>query len=675
MKDINIERFLTDLNPNQKEAVMFGNGPLIIVAGAGSGKTKTIAARVAYHIAKGVDPQRILLLTFTRRASEEMKKRADSIISQIGMNTSSIWGGTFHSIANRILRIYSEQVGLPQEFTIMDQTDAEDLMDIIRTDLNLDKTGERFPKKSTCLSIYSRKINSEDTLESVLKNHFPWCINFQDQLSQLFKEYIEKKQNQNVLDYDDLLLYWYLLLDNEEIQESLESRFDLILVDEYQDTNTIQSGILRKMRKRNKNITVVGDDAQSIYSFRSATIRNMLDFPKHFPRAKVITLEENYRSTQPILATSNALISQAVERYSKNLFSKRVGGTKPDLVTCFDDTFQDKAVIERVLQRLEEGIKLRNQAILFRSGSHSASLEIALTRNNIPFIKYGGLRFLESSHIKDLISLLRIVDNPKDEIAWFRVLQLLKGVGPQTAANIIEHLKNNMFSPSALADFKASEDFKISLLSLKSYIEDLKNENVKPSEVIDRALLFYLPLLNENYDNPDQRSADVHQLSGLAAGYTSIASFLSDLVLDPPMFTGDLAGVPLLDEDYLILSTIHSAKGLEWDAVYLIYASDGWIPSDMSTGSAIEIEEELRLAYVAMTRAKKYLTVLWPKRNYTKPMSHSDNHIYGQLSRFLTADVLSTMIQVSYGQVEGNKEKGIKLKPIEGIKNKLKDMF
>ena len=670
-----VGKLLADLNPAQKEAASFGDGPLIIVAGAGTGKTKTLASRVAYLISSGVDPQRILLLTFTRRAAEEMLKRADSLISRIGRSTGKVWSGTFHAIANKILRIYAGQAGLPEEFTIMDQTDSEDLMDFVRNELDLDKTNSRFPKKGTCLAIYSRKMNSNDSLENVIKDHFPWCIEWKDRLSSLYQAYIDSKLDQNVLDYDDLLIFWDHLLDDPDNSQYLESQFDHILVDEYQDTNFIQSDILRKLRRINKNITVVGDDAQAIYSFRSATIRNMLDFPKHFPGASIITLEENYRSIQAILNTSNILISQAPEHYSKSLFSRRKTGGKPELVICMDESFQDNAVIERVLKRREEGISLNRQAVLFRAASHSASLEIALARHKIPFIKYGGLRFLETSHIKDLIAVLRITENPKDERGWFRVLQLIKGVGPQTAADVIEHVKLAGYNPLSFPSFKASPDVRAGLVRLYDYFSSVYGKNLNPLFIIEHALIFYEPLLQENYDNPDQRLSDIQQLAGLSSGYQTLSFFLADLILDPPMFTSDIAGKPVLDEDYLVLSTIHSAKGLEWNCVYIIHAADGWIPSDLSAGSGQELDEELRLLYVAMTRAKDYLSVLYPKKHYLKPKTRSDNHIYGQLSRFLNEEVIETMIEIYEGKTERSEIKAAKINTALNIRDKLKESF
>jgi DNA helicase-2/ATP-dependent DNA helicase PcrA len=471
---------------------------------------------------------------------------------------------------------------------------------------------------------------------------------------------VERKQRQNILDYDDLLLYLYYLLQDEEVADSVGGRFDHVLVDEYQDTNRIQAGILVGMRRKNDNIMVVGDDAQSIYGFRSATIRNMLDFPEQFPGTKIVTLEQNYRSIQPILTTTNRVIAQARERYSKDLWSGREGEQQPKLITCVDETNQDDEVIRLVLDHYEQGMPLHEQAVLFRASSHSNSLELALTRRNIPFRKYGGLRYLETAHIKDLISFLRIIENPRDEIAWFRILQLLNGVGPVTAASVIDHIGENEFNPSSITSFKAPPAARKEIAEFGTLLTDLvRMDDDNPGMQIERIRPFYKPLLWRNHENPEPRENDIDYLSVLAAGYNSRRQFLADLILDPPTSTGDLAGPPTKDEDWLVLSTIHSAKGLEYDVVYLIHAADGCLPSDMSTGSDEEIEEELRLTYVAMTRARDFLYVLWPQRYYLRPFGLSDRHNYAQCSRFFTDDVVQTMEEVALSRKEGIEDVGI----------------
>jgi DNA helicase-2/ATP-dependent DNA helicase PcrA len=640
-------QWLDQLNVPQRNAVTHGDGPLLVVAGAGSGKTRTLACRVAWLIAQGVKPQRILLLTFTRRASQEMLKRAASAAASSVSVTDKVWGGTFHAIANRLLRIYHKQAGLSADFTIMDQADAEDTLDIIRHQKGFSEQKSRFPRKSTCLAIYSRKMNSTISLELVLKKNFPWCERWREELTVLFREYVERKQRQSILDYDDLLMYWYFLLENDELARDIGNRFDHILVDEYQDTNRVQAGILARMRLTHKNIMVVGDDAQSIYSFRSATIRNMLDFPQQFPGATVITLEQNYRSTPSILAASNRLIAASRERYSKELFTTRDSGDVPQIFAAKDEDSEAEIVIAKVLEHYEQGIPLREQAVLFRAAHHSNALELELVRREIPFHKYGGLRFLEAAHIKDLICLLRIMENPQDETAWFRILKLLKGVGPATAARIYDHVRGHGFVASKVGGAPCVKAAASDLVRMAKLFEDLEAAaQAMPSAQIERINAFYIPLLRENYDNADARVNDVEQMAHLAQKYPSRKKFLEELVLDPPSSTSDLAGDGNKDEDYLVLSTIHSAKGCEWDAVYLIHAADGCLPSDLATGDEAEIEEERRLAYVAMTRAKNFLYVCWPLRFYHHPAGFSDFHTYSQRSRFFTAEVVAQMHEV-----------------------------
>jgi DNA helicase II / ATP-dependent DNA helicase PcrA len=639
---------LEEYNPQQRAAITYGDGPLLVVAGAGSGKTKTLAGRVAYLISKGVDPERILLLTFTRRASKEMIDRAAQALGQDAALASRVWGGTFHATANRILRIYGQALQLSPDFTIIDQSDSEDLLEMLRHKKIDAKNKGRFPRKGTLQAIYSRRMNAGEELDLILKNLFPWCERWKEELKAIYKEYVGHKQARSILDYDDLLLYWYYLLEDKKAAAIVAKRFDYILVDEYQDTNKLQADILVRMRASNKNIMAVGDDAQSIYSFRAATVRNMLDFPTLFPGTHIATLEQNYRSSAPILATTNLLIAQAKERFSKNLFTARTGGAVPQLITCKDEEGEADAVVERVLARFEEGIPLRKQAVLFRASSHSATLEIALMKKNIPFHKYGGLKFLEASHVKDFISIIRIVENRQDEPAWFRLLNLFEGIGPATAAAVYDHFRAANFSVEALDGAPVPKAVQRELYKFRSLLADLLgSESLTPASQLERIAAFYRPLLDANYENPQPRRNDIEHIVNLASGYKSRTQFLCDLILDPPASTSDLAGPPVRDEDYLVLSTIHSAKGCEWDAVYLIHAADGCLPSDMATGSDREIEEELRLAYVAMTRARDHLSVLWPLRFYSHPSGHSDRHVYAQQSRFFTKEVAASMEAIS----------------------------
>jgi len=645
-KSANEPSWLDELNPQQRAAVTHGDGPLLVVAGAGTGKTKTLAYRVAYLISRGINPGKILLLTFTRRAAQEMLHRASRITERGTPVTGRVWGGTFHATANRLLRIYASAAGISKDFTILDQGDAEDLIGMIRHEMGLHSKEMRFPRKRTCLAIYSRTVNGSLPLHDVLEKYFPWCDMWEKELRDIFSQYVARKQERNVLDYDDLLLYWAEILSNERLASELSSRFDHILVDEYQDTNPIQARILRGMRHGNDNIMVVGDDAQSIYAFRGATVKNILDFPKQFEGAEVIKLEQNYRSVSPILETTNLVIAAARQRHTKTLWSKREGGERPRIITCKDEAQQDEYVIDRVLSHYEQGIPLHKQAVLFRAGHLSDSLEIELTRRNIPYHKYGGLRFLEASHVKDLVSFLRIVENPRDEMAWFRALQLIDGIGPGTAARAVQHIAKEGNDPRTIKTFRVRSAAREAFTSFAGVMDDLAAGDLSPALQIERIRKFYDPLLEKLYENSGARMRDLISLEQIAAGYKSRQDFLADLQLDPPTSTSDLAGPPHRDEDWLVLSTIHSAKGCEWDVVYLTHAADGFLPSDMSTGSQDEIEEELRLTYVALTRARDFLYVIWPLRYYFKWYALTDAHSYAQRCRFFTDDVVTSMDEV-----------------------------
>lgn len=643
--------WLEDLNPQQRTAVTHECGPLLVVAGAGTGKTKTLAYRVAYLIAQGVSPGRILLLTFTRRAAQEMLRRAAHITQRGSPVTVRVWGGTFHATANRLLRIYAKAAGLSKDFTILDQGDAEDLIGLIRHERGLHSREKRFPRKRTCLAIYSRCVNGSLRLKDVLERYFPWCATWEKELRPLFKQYVTRKQERNVLDYDDLLLYWVQLLSNEKLADRLSKRFDHILVDEYQDTNKLQAQILLGMRHGNNNIMVVGDDAQSIYGFRGATVRNILDFPKEFPGTTIVKLEQNYRSITPILETTNLVIAGAKERHAKDLWSDRQEGERPKLVTCKDETQQNEYVIKQILQHYEEGIALHEQAVLFRAGHLSDSLELELTRKNIPYHKYGGLRFLEASHVKDLIAFLRLVENPRDEMAWFRALQLMDGIGPGTASQALRHVVKHGNNPESIGTFKVRPPAREQMAAFAEAVSDLvRAGSFNPALQIERIRRFYDPLLYKLYENPGVRARDLVSLEQIASGYHLRRDFLVDLQLDPPTSTSDLAGPPHREEDWLVLSTIHSAKGCEWDAVYLIHAADGFLPSDMATGSEEEIEEELRLTYVALTRARNFLYISWPLRYYYRWYAMTDRSSYAQLCRFFTDDVVKTLDEVHLEQ-------------------------
>ncbi len=646
--------WLDKLNPQQRAAATHPNDrPLLIIAGAGTGKTSTLAHRVAHLISTGVDPGRILLLTFTRRAAAEMTRRVESILAMRDSRAPAsaiagrIWGGTFHAMGNRLLRLHSQALGLGENFTVIDRSDAEDLLNDVRSELNFDKGDVRFPKKGTCLSIYSRCVNAQEPVEATLRTHFTWCQDYPEQLKQLFRAYTLRKQADNTLDYDDLLLYCHHLMQDEALAADVRRRFDAVLVDEYQDTNALQAAILKGLSPDGRGLTVVGDDAQSIYSFRAATVHNILDFPTLWPGTHVAKLEHNYRSVQPILEATNNVIALSRRRYNKDLFSTRASGQKPRLVTLVDETQQSDYVIKRCIEHLEAGIGLRKQAVLFRAAHHSDALEVELSRRNIPFVKYGGLKFLEAAHVKDLLSILRLAENPRDTTSAFRVLQLLDGVGPAHAKRAIAHLAENRFDVARWKDFDppaaASAQWSAFIGMLCGIVP---NNKPLPEQVAD-ARRFYAPVLERRYDESHVRLRDLEQLEQISANFRTRSQMLTDLALDPPNATQDLAGPPLREEDFLILSTIHSAKGCEWDVVYVIHAADGNIPSDMATGTAEEVEEERRLFYVALTRAKDFLEVCVPLKYYAKKWSTGDRHSMAQLTRFLPDGVLEHFERVT----------------------------
>ena len=639
--------YLDNLNAEQRRAVEHGSGPLLVIAGAGSGKTNTLAHRVAHLVVGGTDPRRILLLTFSRRAAAELARRVERIAGQV-LGTSSgavadalTWAGTFHGIGARLLREHAAAIGLDPAFTIHDREDSADLMNLVRHERGFSDAKARFPAKATCLAIYSRTVNGQESLEEVLRAWFPWCAPWAAELRVLFAAYVEAKQAQSVLDYDDLLLYWAGMMADPGLAAAIGERFDHVLVDEYQDTNRLQASVLIGLKPRGDGLTVVGDDAQAIYSFRAATVRNILDFPDLFsPPAARITLERNYRSTQPILAAANAVIALAQERFGKDLWTDRPGEAKPHLVTVRDEAEQARYVAEAVLAEREAGVALKAQAVLFRASSHSGPLEIELTRRHIPFVKFGGLKFLDAAHVKDLLAFLRLLENSRDRVAGFRVLQLLPGIGPASAGRVLDALATASDPLAALAAFKPPPRTGEHWPQLLSALEECARLTAWPAG-LERARLWYEPLLAERYEDAAQRAGDLLQLQHIAAGYPSRERFLTELTLDPPDATSDQAGVPLRDEDYLILSTIHSAKGQEWKSVHVLNVVDGCIPSDLATGTAAELEEERRLLYVAMTRARDDLHLLVPQRFFvTQQASSGDRHVYAQRSRFLPRALL-----------------------------------
>ncbi len=684
------------LDPAQRAAVDHGigaegridAGPLLVIAGAGSGKTGTLAHRVARLVAAGADPARILLLTFSRRAADEMGRRVRRILAQAAADRPGLaraelqWAGTFHAIGARLLRDHAGRIGLDPGFSIHDREDSADLMNLVRHELGLSATKQRFPQKGTCLAIYSAVVNTRAALAEVLQASFPWCAQWEDELKRLFRAYVEAKQAQQVLDYDDLLLYWAQMVGEAELGAEIGGLFDHVLVDEYQDTNALQAAILLAMKPDGRGLTVVGDDAQSIYAFRGATVRNILDFPAAFaPPARVVTLERNYRSTQPILDAANAVIALAAERFAKNLWSERASAQRPRLVTVKDEAAQADFVVDSVLARREEGLKFKQQAVLFRASAHSARLELELTRRNIPFVKYGGLRFLEAAHVKDVLALLRWAENPRDRIAGFRAIQLLAGIGPRTAGRVLDNVCSAPPGCVLLAEQPVPEAARPGWLEFATLVDRLSGREEASTAAFapggaparttapvraeglaggargglpwptdfELACRWYEAQMPRLYDDFQVRVLDIQQLARIAATSPSRQRFLTELTLDPPSATSAEAGMPLLDEDYLILSTIHSAKGQEWNAVSVLNVVDGCIPSDVATRDSAEIEEERRLLYVAMTRAKDALDLIVPQRfHVTQQTGLGDRHVYAGRSRFIPNRLLGHFEQMSW---------------------------
>jgi len=646
------------LNEAQASAVEHGLGdpagpaPLLVVAGAGAGKTNMLAHRVARLILDGADPKRIMLATFSRRAAAELNGRVRRLLAKKlsdGAAEAAVpaYSGTFHSIGARLLRDYAERLGLEPGFTIHDREDSADLLNLVRHELKLSEHQERFPTKGTCLAIYSRTVNAKTELAETLGRHFPWCAAHEKTLRSLFAGYVEAKQRQSVLDYDDLLLYFVQMMQIAPIAAEIAGRFDHLLVDEYQDTNRLQHEIVLALRPKGRGLTVVGDDAQAIYSFRAATVRNILDFPKDFdPPARIVTLDRNYRSTKAILDASNAVIALSPQRFAKDLWTDRAGGARPVLATVGEEIDQARYVATRVLAAREAGANLKSQAVLFRTAHHSAALELELTRRNIPFVKYGGLKFLDAAHVKDALAMLRFAQNPRDRIAGFRVALTLPGVGPASAERIVQAAEQEGLA--ALADWpapaRAAADFK----SFAEILRDLAAGGEWPAD-LNRVVEWLRPHIERRYDDFSARLADLDALERIGATYPSRERFLSELTLDPPDATSDEAGPPHRDEDFLILSTIHSAKGQEWRSVFVLNAVDGCIPSELATGSRDEIEEERRLLYVAMTRARDELTLIVPQRFYVHNQPRSgDKHVYASRTRFIPPKLLGYFDHVAW---------------------------
>jgi DNA helicase-2/ATP-dependent DNA helicase PcrA len=607
-----------ELNDAQFEAATAKDGPVLVIAGAGTGKTRTLVYRVARLIDIGIDPRTILLLTFTRRAAEEMLRRASLLMDN---RCDKVAGGTFHSFANTVLRHYGRKIELMPSFTIMDRPDSEDVVQLLRAELGLNSKEKRFPRKQTVAEIYSMALNKQWTIPDLVERDYPHLYDFLEDLLRLYERYVDYKKTRSLMDYDDLLIKLKELLSaDEEVRRRLSETYRYIMVDEYQDTNRLQADIVRLLAATHDNVMVVGDDAQSIYSFRGANFRNIMDFPKDFPGARLISLEENYRSTQPILNLTNEIISRATEKYEKRLFTSKEEGDTPLLIQAESEQMQSRFICQKVLELREEGVSLWDMAVLFRSSFHSFDLEIELTRHNIPFVKRGGFQFMETAHIKDVLAHLRILANPQDAISWGRVLSLLEGVGSQSSQKIIHWLLDGSNPRERLRSFEAKGKVAHGLRTLAQVLE-VCSEAQRPSENTQYLMQYYAPILKRNHpEDYPKRLRDLEHFQGMTERYRSLERLLTDMALEPPTDSVDdvLAVDP--DEGPLVLSTIHSAKGLEWHSVFIIWALEGRFPSYYNINTAEELEEERRLLYVAATRAKENLFISYPIKIFDRGM-------------------------------------------------------
>lgn len=598
------------LNPSQFEAVSAVQGNYLLIAGAGTGKTRTLVHRVARLIESGYPPESILLLTFTRKASKEMMDRATLLLDN---RCTKINGGTFHSFANLTLRKYGQAAAINPSFTILDQSDSEDVVNLIRGQLNIEKIKKRFPKKTTIFKIISLSKNTYHKIEDIIEVAYPHFLEFAEQIIDISKVYEAYKKKNSLLDYDDLLIYLLNFLRTEnQGAKALLAKIRFVMVDEYQDTNYLQSEIVKALTKYNANCMVVGDDSQSIYSFRGANFKNIIEFPNHFPNTKIIKLEENYRSTQTILDMANFIINSAIEKYPKNLYTRKPSDNLPAIISATNENMQSRFVVNRILELREDGVKLEDIAVLFRSSFHSFDLEIELNKANIPYVKVGGMKFMESSHVKDLLAFMRVTANPKDLISWYRILLLHEGIGPKKAQALLSFIESNAFSLDSKLELPVPARLYDKIITLFDIIKEASSKTKSPAEKADYLYRYYDPLFKSSYDDFNKRKKDLDTFINIAENYKSIDSFLADMALEPPQDSvADLE--PGNNEDeFLTLSTIHSAKGLEWHSVFLIHAMEGFFPSSQASESADAMEEERRLMYVAVTRAKENLYVCYP---------------------------------------------------------------
>lgn len=633
------------LNPQQLAAVTAGEGPSLVIAGAGSGKTRTLVYRVAYLIDSGVDPSHILLLTFTRKSAQQMVERAGDLI---GGRSQRVCGGTFHSVANLLLRRYGRSIGIEPGFTILDRGDAEDLIALVRSQLGLNEKDKRFPRKGTIMEMLSKCENTLRSLDEIIADEFGHFADHAEDLGRLQKAYQAAKRQKQLLDYDDLLVMLrQLLLLDESARTTISRQYRHILVDEYQDTNRLQAEVIRQLATSHSNVMVVGDDSQSIYAFRGATFKNIMDFPVLFPGTAIYKLEENYRSTQPILNLANCIIEEAAEKYSKRLFTRKIDGPLPALVEAAGENAQSRFIAQKILELREEGVPLNEVAVLFRSSFHSFDLEIELSRKGLPFIKRGGVKFIETAHVKDLLAHLRVLANPLDTVSWNRVLMLVEGVGPKKAHDLLASLVQADHPYDVLRGVSGRSG--PGLKSLANTLQSLSgSREMKPAEQVNHIYEYYLPILKEHYDDYPKRTRDLDHLHTIAEGYPGVDTFLADLALEPPDGSAVDVETPDRDDERLVLSTIHSAKGLEWQCVFVIWVVDGKFPSMYSFVADDELEEERRLFYVSVTRAKRHLFLTYPINVYDK----TSGMLLSKPSRFLdhvSSDLLDTLALVEEG--------------------------
>jgi ATP-dependent DNA helicase UvrD/PcrA len=639
------------LDDAQLEAATHGDSPLIVLAGAGTGKTRALTSRVAWLMERGVAADRILLLTFTRRAADDMLARASALIGA-EPGTRRPRGGTFHAIAHRYVAAYAESLGLPGTFTVLDPGEAADLMDLLRGNHGLARTDVRMPRSATLVEAYSRCINTQRPLKEVLAIDFPWCEPHLEEMADLFRAFTDRKRAGGLLDFDDLLLYWRALLAHEQLGPHLAGQFDHVLVDEYQDVNTLQVDIIRSLRPEGLGLTVVGDDAQAIYEFRGADARHLQDLVDTWPDASVVRLERNFRSRQPILDLANA-VRPAENNARLRLHSDRPSGPRPRLVRCHDAPAEARAIADGILESFERGVALREQAVLVRAAHHSDLVEIELSVRRVPYKKFGGLRFLEAAHVKDFVTAARLLDNPHDDIAWFRVLRLHQGIGPARARALVAilHPETDDLLPHWADAVAAAPAPTRTALSATLDGLAVARGRTSPGERAETVLQVLRPLLTMRYPDSPTRLDDLERLVATAATVDDLPAWLAELTLDPPRSTGDLAGVPHLDEDYVVISTIHSAKGLEWSVVYLPHVIDGAFPSDMALTSPTGLAEERRLFYVAVTRARDELNLYTPLRMPHHRHARDDRHSFAPASRFLDEGAMAALQLVELNPV------------------------